>query len=170
MRRPQRLRVGPFIKEAPGPVRYSGRSIRDMKPACSRGNTKDKERASLTTALVGKSTSPEGRSKLERKRACSGLAFSGGGPFHFAPKISTTASLFNRFRLHHTHRLGLRHGQAHRRLVRSGSEAIDTADRAMNYVCPSVAPGSHFVSAQFRSGSGGTVTLDFCTTTLSWVK
>jgi hypothetical protein len=48
--------------------------------------------------------------------------------------------------------------------VRSNSVATDLADRAMNYVCPDVAPGKHSVKIQFRSGGGGQVALDFRTT------
>jgi hypothetical protein len=39
----------------------------------------------------------------------------------------------------------------------------DLADRAMNYICPAVAPGGHKVQPQFRSRNGGTVSLDFRT-------
>jgi hypothetical protein len=45
-----------------------------------------------------------------------------------------------------------------------------TADHAMNYVCPNVAPGNHAIKIQFRSGSGPTVYMNRRTTLVHYVK
>jgi hypothetical protein len=46
----------------------------------------------------------------------------------------------------------------------SDSPSSDLADRAMNYLCPTVGAGNHTVRVQWRSRFGGKVALDFRTT------
>ena len=55
-------------------------------------------------------------------------------------------------------------------LFASDSPSGDLADRAMNFICPNVAQGSHTVKVQFRSRFGGTVVLDYRTTIVRYVK
>jgi hypothetical protein len=52
----------------------------------------------------------------------------------------------------------------------SGATASPSADRAMNYVCGKVAPGSHVIKMQFRTGSGPTVSLRSRTIIVHYVK
>jgi hypothetical protein len=46
----------------------------------------------------------------------------------------------------------------------------DTGDRAMNFVCASVSPGTHSVKIHFRSTSGGAVTLEYRTLVVMYAK
>ncbi|HEY1961049.1 MAG TPA: hypothetical protein VGG69_01420 [Rhizomicrobium sp.] len=55
-------------------------------------------------------------------------------------------------------------------LFASDSPSGDLADRAMNYICPSVSAGGHTAKVQFRSRFGGTVTLDYRTTIVRYMK
>jgi hypothetical protein len=55
-------------------------------------------------------------------------------------------------------------------LFASDSPSGDLANRAMNYICPNVAPGNHTVKVQFRSRFGGTVVLDYRTIVVRYVK
>ena len=55
--------------------------------------------------------------------------------------------------------------------VRSNATATDQAARAMNFICPDVAPGSHTVRLQFGpSGSGQEVYLDYRTTIVQYAR
>jgi hypothetical protein len=54
--------------------------------------------------------------------------------------------------------------------VASTAAVVGIADRAMNYVCPDVAPGNHLAKIHFRSSSGGAVTLAFRTTIVHYAK
>jgi hypothetical protein len=44
------------------------------------------------------------------------------------------------------------------------------AARAMNYVCPNVAPGNHTVKVRFKSSGGGPVSLNYRTTIVQYAK
>jgi len=48
--------------------------------------------------------------------------------------------------------------------------ATQMAVRAMHYVCPSVAPGSHLLRMQFKSNGGNNVVLRFRTTIVNYVR
>ena len=48
-------------------------------------------------------------------------------------------------------------------------EPTGLADRAMNYVCPTVAPGNHTINMQWRTVNGGTATIFFRTLLVHYV-
>src|SRR6476620_581694 len=54
--------------------------------------------------------------------------------------------------------------------VRSNATVTDLADRAMNFVCPDIAPGDHDVQVQYRSTNGGSVSLAFRTQIVNYKK
>jgi hypothetical protein len=54
--------------------------------------------------------------------------------------------------------------------VRSNATVTDLADRAMDFVCPDIAPGDHDVQVQYRSTNGGSVSLAFRTQIVDYKK